>query len=108
MTFHENPKTIQNPAHWFARFLGFLINPHPSIQEIGERRRAQLLAIITLILTVAYTWALVSGPSSYSEFIALLLFTALAYGLSRTTFYEIGIYFFCFSFNRNYGVNQGS
>src|SRR5215212_1514627 len=98
MTLHENSKTIQDPANWFARFLGFIINPHPSVQEIGEKRRAQLLAIITLILTVAYIWALISRPSSYSEFIVLLLFTVIAYGLSRTLFYELGIYFFSFSF----------
>jgi GAF domain-containing protein len=98
MTLNENPKTIQNPANWFARLLGFLINPHPSVQEIGEKRRAQLLAIITLILTVAYIWALITRPTSYSEFLALLLFTAIAYGLSRTPYYEIGTYFFSFGF----------
>jgi GAF domain-containing protein len=98
MTWNENPKTIQNPANWFARLLGFLINPHPSVWEVGEKRRAQLLAIITLILTIAYLWAMISKPNSYSEFLSLLLFTAIAYGLSRTAFYEIGIYFFCFGF----------
>jgi GAF domain-containing protein len=98
MTLNENPKTIQNPANWFARLLGFLINPHPSVQEIGEKKRAQLLAIITLILTVAYIWALITRPTSYSEFLALLLFTAIAYGLSRTPYYEIGTYFFSFGF----------
>ena len=98
MTLNENPKTIQNPANWFARLLGFLINPHSSVREIGEKRRAQLLAIITLILTVAYIWALITRPTSYSEFLALLLFTAIAYGLSRTPYYEIGTYFFCFGF----------
>src|SRR6185369_15498885 len=98
MTLNENPKTIQNPANWFARLLGFLVNPHPSVREIGEKRRAQLLAIITVILTVAYLWALITRPTSYSEFLALLFFTAIAYGLSRTPYYEIGIYFFCFGF----------
>jgi GAF domain-containing protein len=98
MTLNESPKTIQNPANWFARLLGFMINPHPSVQEIGEKRRAQLLAIITLILTVVYVWALISRPSSYNEFLTLLLFTAIAYGLSRTSYYNIGTYFFCFGF----------
>jgi putative methionine-R-sulfoxide reductase with GAF domain len=98
MTLNQNPKAIQNPANSLARLWGFLIDPHPSVQEIGEKRRAQLLAIITLILTVAYLWALISRPSSYNEFLALLLFTAIAYGLSRTPFYEIGTYFFSFGF----------
>jgi GAF domain-containing protein len=98
MTLNESPTTKQNPANWFARLRRILINPHASVQDIGEKRRAQLLSIITLILTIAYLWALISRPNSYSEFVALLLFTAIAYGLSRTPYYEIGIYLFCFGF----------
>src|ERR1041384_1944249 len=98
MTLNLNPKTMQSSPNWLARMWGLLVNPHPSVQEIGEKRRAQLLAIITLILTVAYVWAMISRPNSYSEFIALLFFTAIAYGLSRAPYYEIGTYFFCFGF----------
>jgi GAF domain-containing protein len=76
----------------------FLTGPHPSVQEVGERRRAQLLATTTLILTIAYISALLSGPKSYGQFVVLLLFTALAYALSRTPYYAAGTYFFCFSF----------
>ena len=89
MTLNLNPKTMQSSPNWLARMWGLLVNQHPSVQEIGEKRRAQLLAIITLILTVAYVWAMISRPNSYSEFIALLFFTAIAYGLSRTPYYEI-------------------
>jgi GAF domain-containing protein len=96
MTLNENQNTVQNPNSWSARLLSLLVNPHPSVQEIGEKRRAQLLAIITLLLVVAYLWAMVSRPKSYNEFIALLLFTAVAYGLSRTRYCKIGAYFFCF------------
>lgn len=35
-----------------------LIKPHPSVKDIGEFRRAQLLAILTLILTVFFIAAL--------------------------------------------------
>ena len=98
MTLNETPNKIQSPTHWFARLWGLLINPHPSIQDTGEKRRVQLLAVITLILTVAYLWAMISRPSSYADFIVLLLFTAIAYGLSRTRYYEIGVYLFCFGF----------
>ena len=98
MTLNENSNTTQKSANRLARILGFMINPHPSVQEIGEKRRAQLLAIITLILTVTYLWALISKPDSNNEFFALLLFTAIAYGLSRTAYYDIGTYFFCFGF----------
>lgn len=98
MTLNESSKTIQKLTKWFARLLKFLIDPHPAVLEFGERGRAQILAIITLILTIAYAWALLSRPSSYLDFIALLLLTAIAYGLSRTRYYEIGTYFFCFGF----------
>ena len=82
----------------FTRFWMSLINPHPSVQEVGEKARAQLLAILTLILTIAFGWALVSRPESYGAFAALLSFTITAYVLSRTPYYQIGTYFLCFSF----------
>jgi len=98
MTLNQIQETNQNPVNWFARFWGFLVNPHPSLQDTGEKRRAQLLSIITLILTIAYVLALISRPNSYTDFIVLLLFTGVAYGFSRTAYYKIGIYFFCFGF----------
>jgi GAF domain-containing protein len=98
MTSIEYQDRTQNPAGGLTRFLSFMVNPHPSVQEVGEKRRAQLLAIITLILTIAYVWALISRPESYGVFVILLLFTAVAYGLSRTPYYEVGTYFFCFGF----------
>src|SRR5215213_5856384 len=98
MTSNEYQDTTQNPASRLRHFLSFMVNPHPSVKEVGEKRRAQLLAIITLILTIAYVWALISRPDSYGVFVILLLFTAVAYGLSRTPYYEVGTYFFCFGF----------
>jgi hypothetical protein len=98
MTLNQDQKTTQKSDNWFRHLLGLMVNPHPSVHEIGERRRAQLLAIITLILMVSYLWALIARPDSYGLFVLLLLFTAVAYGLSRTPYYEIGTYFFCFGF----------
>ena len=98
MTLQQDPEPFQKHSARWARLWGCLVNPHASVQEIGEKRRAQLLAIITLILTVAYLWAMISRPNSYSDFIALLLFTGIAYGLSRTPYYKIGISIFCFGF----------
>src|SRR5215207_256564 len=98
MTLNQDQKTNQKSDNWFRHLLGLMVNPHPSVQEIGERRRAQLLAIITLILMVSYLWALIARPDSYGLFVLLLLFTAVAYGLSRTPYYELGTYFFCFGF----------
>ena len=99
MALNETPKTAtEEPMNWLKRSWMFLTSPHPSLQDIGERARAQLLSILTLILTFAYLWALVTRPGSYDEFIALLVFTAIAYALSRTPYARAGAYFFCFSF----------
>jgi GAF domain-containing protein len=98
MTMNETSTSARKPISGFTRFLMLLIDPHPAVQEIGERARAQLLAILTLILTIFYAMALISRPDSYNEFVALLFFTFIAYGLSRTSYFQIGIYFLCFSF----------
>ena len=98
MAINETSRPTERSMSRFTRFWMGLIDPHPSVQEIGERARAQLLAILTLILTIVYGWALISRPSSYNEFLALLFFTFIAYVLSRTPYYRIGIYFLCFSF----------
>ena len=96
-------KTIDSQKRWYTPFLvmiaplwDFFTEPHPSVHEIGERRRAQLLASITLILMAAFTWALFSDPTSINTFVALYLTTLLSYVLSRTPYYRIGAY--CFSY----------
>ncbi|HSL42768.1 MAG TPA: GAF domain-containing protein [Anaerolineales bacterium] len=98
MTLNEIPKTTKDSENIFARLWGWLTNPHPSLHDLGERRRAQLLAILTLILMFIYGWALISRPDSYANSIILLIFTVIAYGLSRSPYSRIGTYFFCFSF----------
>jgi GAF domain-containing protein len=98
MALNNTQNTTEQPISGFTSLLMFLSGPHPSIQEVGERARAQLLGIVTLILTIVYFWALILSPESYNDFIALLFITVFAYALSRTPYYWIGIYFFCFSF----------
>ena len=98
MAMNQTPTHTEDSLSGFTRFWMSLINPHPSVQEVGEKARAQLLAVLTLILTLVYGWALISRPESYSEFIALLIITIVAYALSRTPYYRIGTYFLCFSF----------
>jgi len=99
MTLNATPKARpEESRNWLTRFWMILTDPHPSVQDIGERARAQLLSVLTLILTVAFLWALITRPYSYDELIALLVFTGIAYVLSRTPYFQAGIYFFCFSF----------
>ena len=79
-----------------APLWNFLTDPHPSVKEVGELRRAQLLASITLILMSSFTWALFSNPTTLSTFIALYLTTLLSYVLSRSPYYRTGAYFFSY------------
>lgn len=95
---NEAPHTTERPVGRFIQLLMLLTGPHPTIQEIGERTRAQLLGFVTLILTVMCLGALALRPEAYDDLIPLLFITILAYVLSRTAYYRIGIYFFCFGF----------
>ena len=94
-----NPRRSSLLSLWdllIAPIWNFLTEPHPSIKEVGEQRRAQLLASITLILVGSLTWALLSGPTAIGTFVALYMTTLITYVLSRGRFYSIGSYFFSY------------
>jgi len=96
MTTNKTPKTNEPRPNLFLPTWQFLSQPHSSIQEVSQRRRAQLLAMISLILTALFISALLFRPSSYGAFITLLIITGISYGLSRTRFQRAGSYFFSF------------
>jgi hypothetical protein len=98
MTPNETPQFLPDLMNSLTRVWNGLISPHPSVQEIGEKRRAQLLATITLVLIPIYAWAMISRPESYSSFIVLLSLAILVYATSRTAYHRIVTYFFCFGF----------
>lgn len=75
-----------------------LITPHPSIKDVGEIRRTQLLSILTLILSILFISAFIYGPSSIGVFVALTAITAASYLLSRTRYYKLGTYLFTYVF----------
>jgi GAF domain-containing protein len=75
-----------------------LITPHPSIKAIEEYRRAQLLAILTLLLGSLFIIAIISRPRSLGVFLILGLITLASYALSRTEYYRIGTYLFTYAF----------
>jgi putative methionine-R-sulfoxide reductase with GAF domain len=75
-----------------------LTEAHSSVTEVGERRQAQLLAALSLILAVSFTWAILSSPQTLITFIIFLGITIFAYITSRTRFYRVGAYFFSFGF----------
>ena len=88
--------TTETRSNIFPRIWRFLTRAHPAVRELGQRRRARLLATLTLILTGSLTWALFSNPTSVSTFFALLAITLISYVLSRTRYYDAGSYFFSF------------
>jgi putative methionine-R-sulfoxide reductase with GAF domain len=83
-------------ANVLMRAWRILTEAHSSIIEIGERRQAQLLAALSLILAVSFTWAILSNPQTLATFIIFLGITICTYFTSRTKFYSIGAYFFSF------------
>jgi len=96
MTAKGSPKTTRPYTKWLSRAWQFLSRPHPSIQKVGQRRRAQLSAMISLILTGLFILALLFRPGSYSAFIAFLIISAITYWLSRTRYHRAGSYFFSY------------
>ena len=108
MATNRTSKTTEPRKNWLmpiwnslwdfllAPVLKFLTLPHPSVKDVGEIRRAQLLAAMTLLLVAAFTWEVLSNPTAIGTFIALYITTLIAYILSRTRYYRIGIYFFSY------------
>jgi GAF domain-containing protein len=97
-TDREQDKTsaVKNPK--WLRGLSSLVDSHPSVQDIGERRRAQLLNIITLILSATFLLALLAAPDAVGTFIFLLLLSLAAFILGKTKYYKIGAGLFAFGF----------
>src|SRR3972149_2223382 len=96
MTAKGSPKTTRPYTKWLSRAWQFLSRPHPSIQQVGQRRRAQLSAMISLILTGLFIFAFFFWPGCYSAFIAFLIINAISYGLSRTRYHRAGSYIFSY------------
>lgn len=88
----------QRPTNIFARFWHFLTDPHPSIRDVAEGRRVQLIAGLCIILFGALLLGLFSAPSTPTIFLPFITITLLVYALSRTKYYRAGAYFFSFGF----------
>ena len=75
-----------------------MIEPHSSIEAIGEFRRAQLLSMFSLILSVFFISALVLRPESIGNLLALGGVVFASYILSKTKYYRWGTYIFTYAF----------
>ena len=92
----QDKASVKNIQTWL-RGLSLLVDPHPSVKDIGERRRAQLLNIITLILTAMFILGLVFA-SSAGTFIFLLLIASVSFVMGKTKYYKAGSGIFTFGF----------
>jgi PAS domain S-box-containing protein len=89
--------SVKNIQKWQSSLFS-LYAPHPSVQDIGEKRRAQLLNIITLILAATFILALLARPSSVGTFILLLSLSLVSFVLGKTKYYKIGAGLFTLGF----------
>lgn len=72
--------------------------PHPSIKDIREYRKAQLLSTLTLTLAIFLVVAILFGPTSIGIFGVLAVLTVSSYLFSRSIYYQFGAYLFTFSY----------
>jgi len=84
---------------------GFLTEAHTSIVEIGERRRAQLIAGLTLGTSLLVMAALLANPSAPETFIALLTLSLVSFSISRTRYFRLAAYFFSFGITSDAFIN---
>ncbi len=75
-----------------------LIAPHPSLKAVTDIRRAQLLAALTLLLSIPIVVAVLFRPGSIGVFFALGAITLTSYSLSKTKYYRLGTYLFTYAF----------
>lgn len=73
-------------------FLQRAIQPHPSVTNTDENRRAQLLAILSMVQLIFVILGLLLGPDSTGIFLILGLIAIICYVLSRTRYHKIGAY----------------
>ena len=95
---HEHPLDI-----WAKlKHLGNrLFSPHSSMSDVSERRKAQLTAILSFILSITLGVGLLFGPNAIATFISLLTVALFAYFLSRTKYYLVSAFLLTFGILAN-------
>ncbi len=100
MSTQQTPTNRQEPAYLerVKKFGQSLVAPHPSIQELGLARRAQLLNVITLSELIGFTLGLLLNPNSVAVFQFLLAISIVSYALGKWKYPEIGTLIFSVGF----------
>jgi len=87
--------TLSRAGMW-QNISTWLFAAHPSVLDVGERRRAQLIATLSLIISAALAAGIAFNPTSLITFVILLCLSIVSYFLSRTRFYIISAYLLTF------------
>lgn len=101
MTTHETPAKRPN---MLLQTWQFLTDPHPSIQETGERRSARLALALILVIGVLnligffFAGQATSYADAFGGFGASLIGLPIAYLLARTRTYRAGVFLFSLAF----------
>lgn len=100
MSTPQTPSNSQERSvvEWIKLLWDKLITPHPTIKDIGDLRRAQLLLILSTILSILFVAAILYGPKSYGVFLSLISVTIVSYLLGKTRYYRAGTYLFAYVF----------
>lgn len=75
-----------------SRILRLLVQPHPSITDVDDFRRAQLLAILSLLQLALIPFGLTIDAGVRPFLITYGIIAAISYILSRTKLYKGGAY----------------
>jgi GAF domain-containing protein len=97
MTLNKTATTSPTSVNGIGQIWGFLTNPHPSVTEAGEKRRAQLIATVSLILSTGFTLGILFGGKFWA-FTTLFIIAIVSYGIGRTRFYNAGAYIIAYGF----------
>ena len=98
MSLNQPTSTNESARSLIRNFWQRLIEPHPSVVDIVDRRRAQLGLALEFIISIFLVVALLSRPTSYGFFVLLLSICVFAYLLGKTRNFQGGIYIFTYGF----------
>ena len=104
MTKNNLPNPSAPRQNWIARVWQSVIEPHSSIQEIGERRSAQLAISLIVVIALLIFSGFIAGAqrNGYAEafggFGSSIIGLPIAYIFAKTRSYRVGAFLFSLVF----------
>ncbi len=101
---NDTTQTSGKPANGLTRFWQLLVQPHPSIQEIGDQRSAQLAISLILIIGLFNVAGFLASTmrngveEAFGGFGAPLIGLPIAYGFAKSRNYRVGAFLFSLVF----------